>query len=352
MRQALQVAVDPGGNYPKVPEAVRNRCLDLCLALDSQGDRRLLDILDAADGRDRACGKETEALIRGLSGDTPMNEHLEPLTVETTQSASAQDRESAVEPGQSVKAKLAEEILAQENDHSLYSHYDIAPWQGGFAVFRIYKIEDPAFELQDLLPTGQQVLGHADTLDQLHDAIIDGSAFTAASAWITDQQMNKAQNSQPLTCDDVAQRVQRILDDPTREADERDPAVLQALEERRAAGIEATQAASSAAEDELLNPADGGDKQQDRRRANSAAEAVEDVASSQEQTDDAQVRYDKGTGELIEDGGRDVTGRSPSGGRGQSHGSARDRGNPALWRNGDEAGYKATALWLAGIRQT
>ena len=52
---------------------------------------------------------------------------------------------------------------------------------------------------------------------------------------------------------------------------------------------------------------------------NSAAEPVEDVASSQEQTDDAQVRYDKETGERIEAGGRDVTGRSQSSGRGQSH---------------------------------
>ena len=73
MRQALQVAVDPGCDYLGVLEAVRNRCIDLCLALDSQGDRRLLDILDAADGRGQSRGKETEALIRGLSGDTPMS---------------------------------------------------------------------------------------------------------------------------------------------------------------------------------------------------------------------------------------------------------------------------------------
>lgn len=93
MRHALQTAVDPGGDYLELPEAVRNRCLDLCLALDSQDDGRLLDILDAADGRGRSRGKETEALIHGMSGDTPMNEHLEPLMLETTQGTSAQDRE-------------------------------------------------------------------------------------------------------------------------------------------------------------------------------------------------------------------------------------------------------------------
>ena len=38
-----------------------------------------------------------------------------------------------------------------------------------------------------------------------------------------------------MSLDDIAQRVQRIIDDPTREADETDPRILQALEDRRAA---------------------------------------------------------------------------------------------------------------------
>ena len=49
MRQALRAAAEPQGDYLAAPEAVRNQCLDLCFALDRQGDGRLLDILDAAE---------------------------------------------------------------------------------------------------------------------------------------------------------------------------------------------------------------------------------------------------------------------------------------------------------------
>jgi hypothetical protein len=38
------------------------------------------------------------------------------------------------------KAARAEEILLQQGD--MHSHYDIGPWQGGFAVFRTYEIDD------------------------------------------------------------------------------------------------------------------------------------------------------------------------------------------------------------------
>jgi hypothetical protein len=51
MRKALQAAADPGGDYLASPEAARNQCLDLCFALERHGDRRLIDILDAADAR-------------------------------------------------------------------------------------------------------------------------------------------------------------------------------------------------------------------------------------------------------------------------------------------------------------
>ena len=43
------------------------------------------------------------------------------------------------------------------------------------------------------LPTGQQVLGRAETLDRLHDAIIDGSALIALPEWVTDRQMAEAE---------------------------------------------------------------------------------------------------------------------------------------------------------------
>ncbi|MGH7212978.1 MAG: hypothetical protein ACREF1_16135 [Acetobacteraceae bacterium] len=49
MREALHVAVDGRGGYLALPEAVRHRCLAMCLALDERGDSRLVGILDAAD---------------------------------------------------------------------------------------------------------------------------------------------------------------------------------------------------------------------------------------------------------------------------------------------------------------
>lgn len=59
MRKALQVAASSGGGYLAVPETVRNRCLELCFALEKQDDKRLIDILNAADARARAGDAET-----------------------------------------------------------------------------------------------------------------------------------------------------------------------------------------------------------------------------------------------------------------------------------------------------
>jgi hypothetical protein len=404
MRKALHTAVDPGGDYLGLPEAVRNRCIELCLALDRQGDGRLLDILDAADGRGQSREKETEALIRGLSGDMPMSKEAidydpwaavyqpippdadaallrqaygmavqcagavagppgpsqnafapvtsfgtdqtreqnferavrrideldsrlraakepgEPLTVETTQSPGAQEQEPAAELGHSDKGRLAGKILDQQG--GMHFHYDIAPWQGGFAVFRIYEIEDEMLK-QYSLPAGQQALGRAETLDQLHDAIIDGSAFTAYPRWVIDQQMNEEQNSQPLTLDDIAERVQRILDDPTREADELDPAVLDALKERRAAEIEA---APTAARDELLEPTTNDDS--DARRESGREETTKPLydestgerLDERREAENTEPLYDESTGERLDEASQDRdAGLSTGGGPGPSH---------------------------------
>jgi hypothetical protein len=51
MRQALDVAAAPAGDYLAQPEAVKRRCLEMCFAFDRLGDSRLLDILDAAERR-------------------------------------------------------------------------------------------------------------------------------------------------------------------------------------------------------------------------------------------------------------------------------------------------------------
>ena len=45
----------------------------------------------------------------------------------------------------------------------------------------------------------------------------------------------EAETAEPLTLDDIAERVQRLIDDPTRAAEENDPRILQALQDRREA---------------------------------------------------------------------------------------------------------------------
>ena len=59
MREGLRVAADPAGDYRALPDAVRNRCVEMCLAPDEQGDGRLLNILDAAEGRGDLGKRET-----------------------------------------------------------------------------------------------------------------------------------------------------------------------------------------------------------------------------------------------------------------------------------------------------
>ena len=136
-------------------------------------------------------------------------------------------------------------------------------------------------------------------------------------------------HAEPLTLDDIAERVQRILDDPTREADEHDDSVLQALQERRAAGIEAEQRSAAAGQEELTAGTSGGDDEPGR---STATDPIEDIASSQELSDDAQVQYDRWTGERLDDRGQDRDGTQPlydksTGERLDEHGHAQERGH-------------------------
>jgi hypothetical protein len=52
MANALRVAAAPDGAYLSLPEAVRDNCVELCLALADQSDHRLIGILDAAEARE------------------------------------------------------------------------------------------------------------------------------------------------------------------------------------------------------------------------------------------------------------------------------------------------------------
>ena len=134
--------------------------------------------------------------------------------------------------------------------------------------------------------------------------------------------------AEPLTLDDIAERVQRILDDPTREADEHDDSVLQALQERRAADIEAEQRSAAAGQEELTAGTSGGGDEPER---STATDPIEDIASSQELSDDAQVEYDRWTGERLDDRGQDRDGTQPlydeSTGERLDRGHAQERGH-------------------------
>jgi hypothetical protein len=59
MREALEIAAAATGDYLAVPEAVRTRCVEMCLEFDRQDDSRLLEILDSAERRHVAGGQET-----------------------------------------------------------------------------------------------------------------------------------------------------------------------------------------------------------------------------------------------------------------------------------------------------
>jgi hypothetical protein len=62
MRDALYLAAARDSGYMATPEAVRDRCLALALALDAQGDRRLVDILDAGEvAAQKPAGEPVEA---------------------------------------------------------------------------------------------------------------------------------------------------------------------------------------------------------------------------------------------------------------------------------------------------
>jgi hypothetical protein len=74
MRKALQAAADPAGDYLAAPEAVRNQCLDLCFALEREGDGRLLDILDAAEARSQVNVHKPEGITVQPASANPNKE--------------------------------------------------------------------------------------------------------------------------------------------------------------------------------------------------------------------------------------------------------------------------------------
>jgi hypothetical protein len=71
MREALNLA-EASDRYSELPEAIRMRCIDLCLVLAEHGDNRLLDILDAAEQRGAVRDRD---MIAGGSEDDHTGGH-------------------------------------------------------------------------------------------------------------------------------------------------------------------------------------------------------------------------------------------------------------------------------------
>jgi Ti-type conjugative transfer relaxase TraA len=105
-------------------------------------------------------------------------------------------------------------------------------------------------------------------------------------------------SSDQLDADQLAARVQQIIDDPTREADERDERVLQALCARR----EAEARLATAAEDVIVMESTG--DVDEERGVSAEQQALDSAASSVEMTDDRQASYSRWSGQ--------ITGSAPS----------------------------------------
>ena len=121
-----------------------------------------------------------------------------------------------------------------------------------------------------------------------------------------------------LSPDDLAERVQQILDDPSREADITDPRILEALQARR----EADQAAQPAAADERQAEASQEPAQQ-QSSASQEASRLDAELGTVEMTDNKQAQFSRWTGERI--GQEREEGQDPEQGPSQD-GGGRSRG--------------------------
>jgi hypothetical protein len=123
-------------------------------------------------------------------------------------------------------------------------------------------------------------------------------------------------DSKQLTADDIAERVQQLVDDPELLSDEIDQRVLDALDARRVS--EVVQPERSAEEVErLYEPTE---REPERSELPAAAPALAEAMPA-EMTDDAQIQYDRWTGERIggpEDGLSHGAGHTLGGGMGCS----------------------------------
>jgi hypothetical protein len=260
--------------------------------------------------------------------------------------------EPAQEKEQSDKAKLAEEILFDLSDG--HSHYYIDRWEGGYAVFRTYEIDD-AMLAEYRIPTDLQKLGDAETLPELHQAIIDGSALAVVPLWITDAEREREidtaaerrdhmtdyasyagreiserspladdrggdEISRPLGAAELAERVRRILENPILADAERDDRVLQAVEERR----EELGFVDSARSDDTREVESSQEAEPEATADRDAAE-IDYLFGREEMTEARAAAYDRFTGQELSPRTGQTAGQVQDVGQSQSQSKGRSR---------------------------
>ena len=143
-------------------------------------------------GQQQPPDRTDEKIVDAVKGDEIQPEIITRLKPSEPKRGGVQpdtpDRDRAEQVRNSEVAARASEILDQQNNSQ--ATYGIGPWEGGYAVFRTWNREDEMVAQVDL-PASQQKLGAAPTLGELHAAIIDGSALTAAPEWVTDERIEQ-----------------------------------------------------------------------------------------------------------------------------------------------------------------
>jgi hypothetical protein len=227
----------------------------------------------------------------------------------------------------SARQKEAESrILSQENEPITEKSIDYDPWT---AVYRPIPPDADASLLQHAHDAAMQCAGavagepepdqNAFAPDLLGADQTREQNFERAVRRLDelDGRMREIAPAE-LSPDELAERVRRIIDDPTREADEADPRILEALQAHR----EADQATQPAAPEEEEREAAPSQEAEPESSAAKEAKAVDAEIGDQEMTADQQDRYSRWTGEKLgpATGPAHETGRSQgdAGGGGQS----------------------------------
>ena len=140
------------------------------------------------------------------------------------------------------------------------------------------------------------------------------------------------QPDEPLAPDDIAERVQRILDDPTREADAWTRPCWRPYRSAARPTSRPSRQRPQRPRPKRLNPLPATtSRKTESTGADPVAEAIEEAANSREQTEDAQAQYSRWSGRQTGGAARETGGRSQGGG-GRGRSQSQIRAEEHSWR--------------------